>query len=75
MRFSKLMAYTVRMVDAEEAQAYVGGPQLLDLMEKAGWVKPAIRRHRLTRYDTKQLDQACDRLSAGEFPEPPEGYN
>lgn len=69
MRFSKLIARTVRMMDLEDAQAYVGGPHMLDLMEQADWLKAAVRRHRIVRYDCKALDQACDRLSAGEFPE------
>jgi len=68
MRFSKLIAKSVRMVDAEDAEQYVGGPQILQLMVEHQWVKPAVQRHRLTRYDVKSLDQACDRLSAGEFP-------
>lgn len=68
MRFSKLIAKTVRMMDFEDAVEYVGGRQLLELMEQAGWIKPAVRRHRMVRYDCKALDQACDRLSLGEFP-------
>lgn len=68
MRFSKLIAQSVRLLSVEEAQAYVGGPQLLSLMEENGWVKPSCREHRLTRYDCKVLDAACDRLLAGDFP-------
>lgn len=68
MRFSKLIAQSIRMMDSEDAEAYVGGPMLLQLMEEHGWLKAAIRRPRLTRYDCKALDQACDRLAAGEFP-------
>lgn len=69
MRLSKLIAKSVRLCSAEDAADYVGGQQMLDLFEGAGWVKPACRRHRLTRYDVKQLDAACDRLAAGEWPE------
>jgi hypothetical protein len=68
MRFSKLIAKSVRMMDLEDAKAYVGGPTLLELMEEHGWIKAAIRRHRMVRFDCKVLDAACDRLSAGEFP-------
>lgn len=69
MRFSLLMAQTVRMLDHEQAEAYVGGPHILDLMQQAKWIKPAVRRHRMTRWDVKVLDDACDRLQAGEWPE------
>lgn len=69
MRFSKLIAKTVRLMDKEDAQEYCGGAQLFEMMERAGWIKAACRRHRLTRYDVKVLDEACDRLSRGEFPE------
>ena len=72
MRFSLLQAQTVRLLDQEQAEAYVGGPQLLALMEAAKWIKPAVRRHRLTRWDVKILDQGCDRLQNGEWPEPVE---
>jgi hypothetical protein len=68
-RFSKLIAKSVRLMDQEDAADYVGGKLLLDLFERAGWVKAACRRHRLVRYDVKALDEACDRLSSGEWPE------
>ncbi len=58
MRFSKLIAKSVRMMDAEDAEQYVGGPQILKLMLENHWVRPAVQRHRLTRYDVKALDQA-----------------
>lgn len=69
MRFSKLIAKSVRLMDQEDAADYVGGKMLLDLFESAGWVKPACRRHRLVRFDVVVLDAACDRLQAGEWPE------
>lgn len=68
MTYSQLIAKTVRMIDKADAEAYVGGPMILHLMEEHGWIKAAVRRHRLTRYDVKVLDIACDRLSRGEFP-------
>lgn len=70
MRFSQFIAKSARLVDAEDAAHYVGGQQILTLFEGAGWVGPTVRRHRLTRYDVKQLDEACDRLRNGEWPEP-----
>jgi hypothetical protein len=69
-RFSKLIAKSVRLMDQEDAADYVGGKLMLDLFEAAGWVRPSVRRHRLVRYDANLLDAACDRLGAGEWPEP-----
>ncbi len=68
MRFSKLVGKTVRLVDLQDAQDYVGGPLLLQLMEKAEWIKPVVRRGQMVRFDVKHLDQCCDRLEK-EFPE------
>lgn len=71
-RFSKLIAKSVRLMDQDDAADYVGGKVILDLFEAAKWVKPACRKHRLVRYDCNVLDTACDRLQAGEWPEPVE---
>lgn len=45
-----------RMLRAEDAGLYVGAPHLLQLMERAGWIKPAVRGKRMTLYDVKALD-------------------
>jgi hypothetical protein len=72
MRFSRIIGHTVRMLSREEAAAYVGGRQILEFMARADppWVKVAVHRQRTTLFDAKALDAACDRLAAGEFPEP-----
>lgn len=62
------MAQTVRLLDSDEAKAYVGGPTILALMEEHQWIKPSVKQGRLLRYDCKDLDQACDRLASGDFP-------
>jgi hypothetical protein len=67
MKYSTLKL-TPRMLRSEDAGAYVGAPHLLQLMEKAGWIAPAVRGKRMTLYDVKTLDQCCDCLSRGEFP-------
>lgn len=59
-------------MDQEDAADYVGGSVMLSLFERAGWVKPVCRRHKMVRYDAKNLDAACDRLGNGEWPEPPD---
>ena len=57
-----------RMLRAEDAGLYVGAPHLLQLMERAGWIKPSVRGKRMTLYDVKALDGCCDRLARGDFP-------
>ena len=68
MRFSVLRASSKRMMTSEEAGDYVGVPALLDRMETAGWIKPAVRRKKMRLYDLRALDLCCDRLASGEFP-------
>lgn len=71
MRFSKLIAQSVRMMSRDDAEAYVGGQFILKLMEEAWpepWVKAVVKRHRMTLFDVKDLDAACDRLH-NEWPE------
>lgn len=64
-----------RMLRAEAAEEYVGGPQMLRDMHAAGWVRPAKRGNRLTVWDVKVLDSACDRLSSGdELPPAPRNW-
>jgi hypothetical protein len=68
VKYSKIVVAEIRMLSKEQAEEYVGGAQVLADMEEGAWIKPAIQRHRLTRYDSKALDAACDRLSAGNYP-------
>ena len=67
MKYSVIKA-APRMLRKNDAGIYVGGPKLLEMMEHAGWIKPAVSRHKMTLYDVKNLDECCDRLSRGEFP-------
>jgi hypothetical protein len=62
MRYSQLK----RGLSPIEAASYVGSKELLRQLERSGWVKPFIRRNRLTRYDLRDLDACMDRLKAGE---------
>jgi excisionase family DNA binding protein len=70
MKYSILTAVS-RMLSKDEAGVYVGGPRLLRAMEAAGWLKASVARPELTLYDLRKLDDCCDRLSNGEFPEIP----
>ena len=75
MKFSDLpppesgrSAIAPRLLRDFEAAQYLRSPVLLDLLEKAGWVKPCVRRHKLKLYDRRRLDEACDRLEVESLP-------
>jgi hypothetical protein len=57
-----------RLLRKEAAEAYVGAPQLLVKLVRAGWLKPTVQRNRLTLYDQRRLDDCVERLNGGEFP-------
>ena len=58
-----------RFLRAEDAGRYIGCPGLLARMEKAGWIKPVVRRKRMTLYKRAALDECAERLERGEFPD------
>ena len=58
-----------RNLRAEVAGEYVGCPGLLARMVRAGWIKPVVQRKRLTLFSRARLDECCERLDRGEFPE------
>ena len=68
MRYSAL-AILPRLLRAEDAGQYVGCPGLLGRMVKAGWIKPLVQRKRMTLFARSKLDECCERLERGEFPE------
>jgi len=53
---------TRRLLRQEFAEEFVGGAAVLKEMERAGWIRPVRRAHRMTLWDAKLLDRACDRL-------------
>jgi len=57
-----------RLLRAEDAAAFVGGDSILRDLEKAGWIHPVKRGNRLTIWDAKKLDEACDRLQREVLP-------
>lgn len=66
-RFSSIVA--PRLLRPDDAAVYVGGVGVLKRFVGAGWVRPVVRRKRLTLYRLADLDACCSRLDAGEFPE------
>lgn len=63
-----------RSLDPEAAALYVGGRQLLSEYLAAQWLRPYVRRKRLTRYDVRDLDLCVDRHKLQE-PVPLHGDN
>jgi hypothetical protein len=60
MKWSSIVVLK-RSLDPQEAAEYVGGMQLLKEYQAAGWLKPYVQRHRLTRYDRDDLDRCINR--------------
>jgi hypothetical protein len=60
-----------RLVRRDGCRSYVSAPQIFDLMEEAGWIKPVVSQNRMTLFDLQDLDACIDRLKAGEFPGQP----
>lgn len=52
----------------DEAAAVVGSAQLLAECEAAGWIKPRVRRHKLTLYDYSDIAKCWARICKGEMP-------
>lgn len=57
-----------RFLHPEEAADFVGGPSIFNAFLKDGWIAPVIKGKRLTVYDIKRLDAACDRFALGQLP-------
>lgn len=55
-------------LSASEAADAIGSRVLLRQMEKAGWVKPVLRRHKLTLFDCDAICGAWERIKKGEVP-------
>jgi hypothetical protein len=52
----------------DEAALVIGSEQLFREMLDAGWIKPVLRRHKITLYDRAQLAHAWARILSGEVP-------
>lgn len=60
-----------RIVIASLAWQYLGCRAVVEACEAAGWLKPKIRRRRLTLYSVASLDACADRIDRGEDPKFP----
>jgi len=52
----------------DEAADVLGSSELLAECEAAGWIKPAVRRTKLTIYDYSELVKCWVRICRGELP-------
>jgi hypothetical protein len=55
-------------LNAEDAGEYIGSRQVLNDMRAAGWINPLVARHRMTLFDTNELQKCYARFYAGEYP-------
>lgn len=64
MRFSEIVFQERRgACTVAQAEAIVGGEQLLLLMRRAGWIVPVVEAKRLTRFDYDDALAAWKRLT------------
>lgn len=64
MKFSDIIYQERRgACTVEQAEAIVGGEQLLFLMRRAGWIVPVVEAKRLTRFDYDDALSAWKRLA------------
>lgn len=56
------------MLTPVEAAALLSSWELLAQAEKAGWIAPTVRQHRLTRYRTADVRAVSQWISEGHLP-------
>ena len=52
----------------KEAAYALGSEKLLEEVVAAGWLKPVVRRHKLTLYDGRDIAVVWTRILGGESP-------
>jgi len=62
MRYPVLVQARRGAAWVEDAELILGGPQILKLARKAGWLKPVIERKRLTRFDYDECLACWNRI-------------
>jgi hypothetical protein len=66
------VVFQPRFLRVEDAGRYVGCAGLLTRLVDAGWLKPVVSRKKMTIFSRQKLDECCDRLERGEFPDCPQ---
>jgi hypothetical protein len=59
----------------DEAAFALGSEKLLQECVEAGWLRPIIKRHKLTLYAFSDITRCWARILAGELPISPETAN
>jgi hypothetical protein len=67
MRSRNFQKLGMRPDDVDEV---LGSRKLREEMVDAGWLRPVVRRHKLTLYDSGEVTRAWARILAGEVPRP-----
>jgi hypothetical protein len=69
MKYSEVIQAAPRtLMRRDQAALRVGANQLFVLMEKFKWIKPCLQRHRMTLFDSREVDRCIDRIANGEYP-------
>jgi hypothetical protein len=58
-----------------EAAYALGSEKLLAECVAAGWIKPTVKRHKLTLYDRGDIASCWSRILAGEMPTDHDGVS
>lgn len=62
MRYSTLIQARRGAARIEDAELILGGPKVLELVRKAGWLTPIVERHRLTLFDYEECLACWQRI-------------
>lgn len=67
MKYSVILQERRGAASLEDAERIVGGPRLLELARKAGWIAPAVCSNRLTLFDYDDCLACWKRIRAEGF--------
>ncbi len=71
MKYSEVIQAAPRvLLRRDQAALRVGVVQLFALMEKFKWIQPVLRKHRMTLFDSRDVDRCIERIARGEYPGP-----
>jgi hypothetical protein len=69
MKYSEVIQAAPRcLLRRDQATLRVGAAQLFVLMERYKWIKPVLRKHRMTLFDSRDVDHCIERIAFGEYP-------
>jgi hypothetical protein len=69
MKYSEVSQAAARvLLRRDQAALRVGAAQLFTLMEKFKWIKPVVHKHRMTLFDSRDVERCIERIANGEYP-------